>query len=277
MNSIKTANQISNLTLRKWITSPKIYILFILMASLIIYPYDSIADVLIQNNLEISPFIFPFFLINLYFRLAITFGVILLFCDAPFKTTEQLFVISRANKTTWVFGQILYIIKGTLIYYGFIFICSIIAFLPQITFIGDWGEGINFLSKQQFLHLGFPIEIIEFYTPFWAVIHAFFLNVLIGILIALIMFWLNTITAKFVGATICVVLTLAPLMALMFGQWFMWVVPTSLTAIHMLDSYGIAVGIPKLWYAYVYLIGLNLILVWLSVKATRKNLLGGAV
>lgn len=277
MNTIKTINQISNLTLRKWIVNPKIYILCFLMVSVIFYPFEDIARMLIAGNIDISPTIYPFFFLTMYFRIAITFGVVLLFCDAPFKTSEQLFVISRAGKNIWVYGQVLYIIKAMLTYSLFIFICTFFIFLPHTSYTADWGEGVLFLSNQPFAYLSFPIQIIENFTPFWAVLHTYFLNTLIGIFLALLMFWIGTITEKFVGMAIAVLLVLAPSMIQMFGTWFIWIVPTNLTALHLLDPYNTNTTLPPLWYAYIYLIALNVILVWLSVRATKNNLLGGAV
>jgi len=278
MNSIKTANQISNLTLRKWFTNPKIYILFILMAIVVYQPMQQVTSALLQNNLKISPFIFPFIMVSSYFKLVIIFGLILLFCDAPFKTPDQLFVISRTNKTTWVLGQVLYIIKGTFIYFGFIFICSFLYLLPYADFNSDWGTGIALLKDTGAITmLNLTPVMTEIYTPFWGTIHTLLLATLIGVFLALIMFVLNTVAPKFVGATIGVAFVLASNMAIMFGKWYLWVMPTSVSSLINLDPYGLASGVPKLWYAYLYLIVLNLILIWLSVRVTKKNLLGGAV
>lgn len=278
MNSIKAANKISNLTLRKWLTNPTIYILFLMILAAICRPLIEIAITLFKNNLKLSPFIFPFLMVSSYFRLTITFGVILLFCDAPFKNQEQLYVISRVSKTTWVCGQILYIIKGAIIYYGSIFLFSFIIILPFADFHTDWSVGISLLKSMPFtVMFNFNAMIIDFYTPIWATVHTLLLHMLMGIFLALVMFCFNTITAKFVGITVTVVLTLAILMIPMFESWFLWIIPINLTSLAILDPFGIIDGSPKLWYAYVFFIAMNLLLAFLAIRVTKNNLLGGAV
>lgn len=279
MNYIKTINQLSNLTLLKWLTNPKIYILFCLMMYVIFDQLSRIMLVLTEYDLKISPFILSLLVLHNYVRLALSFGIILLFCDAPFKTQEHIYIIVRANKTTWVLGQVLYIAKASFIYFGILSLFSIFLLLPYADFTTDWSEGLAlYQSADNEMRIAYlNIGISEKFSACWAFIHTFSLFVLVSIFIGLIMFCINTITAKFVGVTVCTTLVLTALMKIMFGNWFLWVLPTNLTDLNILDPVGTASGMPKLWYAYMYLIALILILIWLSVRVTKKNLLGGAV
>ncbi len=270
IKNIKTINIISNLTLRKWLVNPKIYVILIYIFIMI---FDIARGI---ETAESTIFIFPYLLSAKYNRLLILLGAILLFCDAPFKTSEQLFVISRTNKTIWTLGQIFHIIKGSFLYYGFIFLLTIVLFLPTATFDVSWEEAIRNLHKSGQCSIYLSDVITTYYSVFWAVFHSFFLNVFLSILFGILMFFFSTLTSKFVGITVCAALTLAPYLDRMLGLLFKQLMPTNLVSLYSLDPYGINEDVPKLWFAYLYLLSLVFILSLLSIKATKKNLLGGA-
>lgn len=56
-------------------------------------------------------------------------------------------MVSRSGKTAWGLGQVIYIIKMTLIYVAGIFAASIIPYITRIDFSGEWGKIWGTLGK----------------------------------------------------------------------------------------------------------------------------------
>lgn len=278
MNYIKTINQISNISLMKLIYNPKCYVLMCLILIIINEPVDLLNNSLFYLELEFTPFIIPFIMISSYFRLIINFGVIALLCDAPFKGNEQIFVMCRTDKTIWVLGQVIYIVKCLFGYYIYIFMISFLGMLPNSSLSKDWGMLINEFNKQHGLaNINFDTTIYTSFSPISAVIHTILLNLLLGLFLVMIIFLCNTMCAKFVGITISTTLILSSLNAMqtMFGDWYVNVIPTCIVNLSRLIPNNFINGIPSMIYAYIYLVIINVILIILSVKATKTNMLGG--
>ena len=71
------------------------------------------------------------------------FGVIVLFCNAPFCDTTLYSVIARSKKKAWWLGNCLYIMVASAVYLlYFCLICAVIS-IPVITFKPFWGSVVQ--------------------------------------------------------------------------------------------------------------------------------------
>lgn len=273
MNFIKTSAYISHLSLRKMFSTPKLYIVLILTVALLYYPCREIADYANNQHIGVVPYIFPFLMIARYFKLASVFGLILLLCDAPFKSEDQLFIIIRSKKSTWIVGQILYITQVATIYFVYSMFISIILLIPHIKFSMGWGDILNTLSQTKEIQLLFiDVRIIECYSPFLAILHSLLLNSLLGIFLGMLIFIFNTISKKAVGAVVAVGVTLFSLMSNGVSDWFS---PVNLTLINKMIINDEIIQYPTMIYSYLFFIVSIFIMAIIIYIFTRKNILGG--
>jgi hypothetical protein len=91
--------------------------------------------------------ILPHLYNNRFYRLIIQFGVVLLFCNAPFVTSNSNFVIIRTGYKKWFCGQIAYIFLASLLYTAFVVITILLPLLPNLTFESSWGIVLSTLSQ----------------------------------------------------------------------------------------------------------------------------------
>lgn len=247
IKQVLIVNNISNLNLIKLLNEPRVYMLFLIIFSVIEQP---IAESLLNSKVienDLSNYIFTYLLNTTFFKLIITFGVIILFCDAPFKTKEQIFIVTRSSKSIWVLGQYLFILKCSFAYYSIIYLLTnIITLIPKNTNITGIALNTNLIWNNNLN------------------VNTILLNTLVASFLAILMFVLNSILPKFVGATVCVFLILLTLMQGVLPSIF-----TILNPINMLNY-------PSLAYAYIYLIFINIMFLIISIKITNKKMLGGA-
>lgn len=194
---------------RKWTTDYKIWITAIILC-ILVHSYWSDISIINQSlGMKSSPWIFPFLYSQFYMKLLFTLPLILIFCNAPFIDSNQIFVIMRSGHRKWIISQILYIIFASAIYYIFIFALSILIGLPYSDWQLEWGKVINTISVTNaaqnngvfFVEMS-PV-VTRFFDPIQACWFTFLLSWLCGIFLGLIIFLLNLITnTKFAGITV---------------------------------------------------------------------------
>jgi hypothetical protein len=202
--------------------------------------------------------ILPHLINNSFFRYAIQFGVILLFCNAPFVTPNSSFIIIRAGYKKWFSGQILYVFISSFIYTIFIFISTLIIALPNLTFEQSWGKVFSTLTQNLShdvpYYFGYGIHLN--YSAFDAFFHTSLLLFLFSFMLGLLIFFLNSFINKssgMIAATVIILFSFA-------AEWGPWkpsavvrISPSSLTNLSSLDNKGVS-EFPTLGYAYSVLL-----------------------
>lgn len=213
--------------LRSWPSQPRILILFLLVPgylSLLERPIVRFCD---HVGVAVSPWVFPFLTNDWYTLMLLMFGVILLFCDAPFINDSQPYLLLRAGRAQWAAGQILYIMVGTFLYFGYTFLVSILLLIPNVTFQADWGKVFYTLSNTDAgSKFQIPIfispSIIAGYSPAAAILITFFTAFLAGVLLALVMMVINLYFRHAIGVTAAMLLTLMQAFSTNVGLPFLY-------------------------------------------------------
>lgn len=133
--------------LYKWVLNPRIYLVAVLLGAYFhsrIFPILQFCD---HYQVGISPFLFPFFLSDDHVVLIVTLGAMLLYGDAPFIDLEQPYIVLRAGRKTWVWGQILYLAVASFLYTIFTFLMTLLLLLPKLELQFDWGKVIGTLVQ----------------------------------------------------------------------------------------------------------------------------------
>lgn len=194
---------------RKWTTDYRIWILGIIIC-ILIHSYWSDMEI-ISNSIGIKPsqWIFPFLYSQFYMKLIFTLPLILIFCDAPFTDSNQIFVIMRSGRKSWALGQILYIFMTSAVYYIFIFAATLFFSLSCSDWSMEWGKVINTIAHTNIAQNNgaFFVEasslITTFFSPVQAVWFTFLLSTLSAAVLGLIIFFVNiTTNAKSIGMAV---------------------------------------------------------------------------
>lgn len=191
--------------IRKWRTNYRVYIAFL---SVIVFTYirsDSIKQYAVSKGLAVTPYFFAFQMDDSVTRMLFYFGIILLLCNAPFVDEQQLFVLSRIGRAKWFLGQILYILLANVIYFSWMFLVSIIVFVPWVAPSAKWGDiWINLAHNSVLAGVMLHEETVMFFPPIEACLITFLLNVFAGFIIGLIIFAANMGANRIFGAAISI-------------------------------------------------------------------------
>lgn len=184
---------------RKWKTDYRIWVIAALLIIMIQIYVDDMRKISQYLQTDVPIWIFPFLSSQFHTKVIFTLPVILLFCNAPFTDSNQIFVYSRAGQKKWLLGQIMYIIIASAAYYLYLLIVSLLS----TVFIGsiglEWGKTINTLSvsdvggKIGCFFIEVPSIIVDFFTPLQAVGFTFLMSWLCAIFLGLIIFLCNSL------------------------------------------------------------------------------------
>lgn len=189
-----------------------------------------------------------------YFRLIIQLGIILMFSDAPFKSSNSLFCVMRTGYIKWCVGQLLYIIGASFIYVISLFFLTNIFCIQTLGYSTSWGK--TFATLRMVTDFIYPIteKIQLLYNPieaFWnTILLIFMLSVFFGSLI----FFMSSLVGRSSGLILSVFLVLLGIMPdfCSIPALIAKLSPCSLTQIGLLDKTGMTLY-PSVAYAYTVL------------------------
>lgn len=219
----------------------------------------------------VSPWIFNFLFAGFYIgtgllKVLLLLGAVLLFCNAPFLHRNKPFLILRCGREAWAFGDILYILTGSFLYTLYIFLCSLLCFIPRIRFQTDWGKIIGTLaytdaSSQYAPTLIMNQKVLDYYTPLQATGISFFLVMCGFVFIGLVIYLVNrSERTRGMGMAAAVFfILLDPLMIFLNAKKARWFSPLSWISIEQLAPVK-EQGYPALGYVILALLALLLIL-----------------
>lgn len=270
---------------KKWKVTPRIYCVFIVVAIFIYQSFYGFNILAKELDLNITPWLFPFFLGNPTMFFIYGGLTILLFCNAPFRDASSFFMIIRCGRFYWILGQLLYVILASLVYTLVTFGLSVAIILPNLEFSLDWGELLYTLAGNPALIETYDItlssvpsyEMLQLLTPLQAVAIAFVMYWLVAIFLGITILSFNICFMKTSGLVVSAILVciayFAPYLGyLTIGRTIYFFSPVTWSSISYLDLTGNN-EIPSPYFAAILLIGLCILLSLLAINQfTRKDL-----
>lgn len=273
---VKKIFSIAIYSIRQRTTELRILFLFVLMITFLWNDLTVISDFAKMMNIKTNPLIFPFFSSDPVKQLILLSGVIFLFSDAPFINKSQPYVIIRSKRSSWVLGQILYVILASAVYFLILMCASILILLPNATFATDgWGKIINTLAQTNAgaqINLQFNIaeKITSFYSPLEAFGLSFLLNWSIASFLGLLMFIINLKFNRMLGLVVGATVLFLDLLAINILPYkFYHFSPVTLSRLAILDPTGVSI-VPYITYPFVFF-GVSIILFSVLLVAGIKN------
>lgn len=204
MNNFHKGVQIFKMQLKREGIQARILILFIIIA---VFVYSYLQPVALFSeavNIRVTPWAFPHLTNDFICQLVFMSGAVFLFCTAPFRGENYVYILHRAGSASWQIGNILYIVLMSLLYVAFIETVSVISLLPHISFTSEWGKIWGTLAQTDAIsqyRVPFMVYsyIIGIYSPMKATGISFFLETACTMWIGLVVYLFNSISRKPIG------------------------------------------------------------------------------
>ena len=143
-------------------------------------------------------------------------GYIFLISDAPFMNHRALLGIYRSGRGAWYYAMIIYEMVHLILYYTVIFLVTAVYSFRQSYIHNIWSRPLENLVKfpsteairKWGLTAGINENLLRDYAPWMALVHTLFLTMMYGLILALILFILNTLTHRAVGTAIAAIVHL---------------------------------------------------------------------
>lgn len=273
MGYFMKANKVSNYNMRIVWKNIRIPFVFIIV---VLYVMESLSAVLTFSQsvqIDVTPFSFVFLINNYRVQFVIAACAVILFCNAPFEDESYQYMVTKAGKLSWGLGQILYILKMSILYIGCLTIASMIPFLGHITWSNEWGKIWGTLGKTNAgaefgVELSVSPNIIRQYEPVDALIISILLEFFCILCIGLLIYFGNKMTGKSVGTFIGA--WIAVLDICVSNDWMDWAYgfsPVSLTQLELFNGFAPKWGINLAYAERFFLIAI----VNLSVLCVAAN------
>lgn len=235
---------------------------------------SGVREYAIKQGIGVSCWYYPFAFSTFICTLFLYFGVVLLFCNAPFIDEQQLFVILRSGKKTWFGGQILYIILSSIAYFTYIWLLSIIMCFPYLGITSGWGDVLWEISRNSSLAKsgGFLINerTLSLFSPLKGCLFVWLLNVLIGCFLGFLIFYINLYKSRTYGSVFALsVIFISNIVSYVGGYTniLVYISPVSWADLYVYSRKQNALS-PL--YTVCVLVAVNIMLALLIMRRSRK-------
>lgn len=200
-------------SIRKWKNDPRIWSAALLVCLFEWTKIEPIKELCMELEISVSNWYFPFLFTDEINTMFFFFGILILFCDAPFVDRQQMLVVIRSGKKNWFRGKIMYVFVASILYFSWMYLVSLLEFFPYVGFSTEWEMILTELSENgytygiQGIH-PLPSAVVEALSPMQAWLMAYLVCVLLSVFLGLLIFALN-LNQKHnigVGAALAVIL-----------------------------------------------------------------------
>lgn len=279
MKSFKMMYRISNIFFMRWLSNYRI-LTSLVIVTLMTYTYTSeTIDFARRVGYGVSPWFFVFMTTTRIFRMIFLLLFILYISEFPNTSKQNTYIYIRCGKLTTLGGEILYIIRASIVYIVLLAISPLIFYIRDIEWNFDWGKVIGTLgttsATDSFTYsLSYCGVIVGHYLPFKAMIYSMGLMLLLTIFIGLLMYAINLITrSKIMGSLVAGFLVLVDffLITIAEGKEYIKFSPVTWSNLKYID-YQKQTIFPTFTYCVVgYLILLSILIVILVLCSTTLN------
>lgn len=200
-----TAFQVCRSNFRKWGWNPRIIAIALFVLFIAWIGIEPVRGYAVGRGLSISCWYYPFLFINNMVKIFFYFGVILLFCNAPFVDEQQMYVLQRTGRKSWFLGQMLYIVAASALYFLYVYLVSVAEFVPYVGFSLEWEKVIVELAQNSIgSTVGLPRAVVQSFTPVQAVILSYLINVSLAVLLGFVIFYVNLWKSRGYGVAVAI-------------------------------------------------------------------------
>ena len=259
---------------RMWRGNVRIILTFALAFILCFLLSDKAASFAYEMNTAMQafePFVWTFGDANSV--LLISLLLVLLFADIPFLGAGVPYYLVRMKRSTWAWGQLVYLVLATLIYMVFILIATTLICM-QNSFLGNmWSETaaiLGYSGAGKAVALPALVKTLEMSRPYQCAMTIFLLMLLYTLVLALLMLFMKLLRGKSAGVVAAFGFSLYGLLLnpQLIKQMFNlpdelmykanvavgWLSPLNQATYHM-HNFGYDL-LPRLWQTYLIFLAL---------------------
>lgn len=270
-----SALRLTRINLYKHLTTVNFWTPFILAIAAVYEFTHSLAGMAAYYSIPINGFAVSFLFTTLNQTFIIFLGLFILFSDLPFKDNQQMFMISRSGKRSWIFSQVFYVLIVSLMYFAFIFVCFCVVAFPNIGFNAEnWGKIIRTISatnaSESFeLMFHVPRNVLSDFSPLEAFCYSFGLAYFVAVVLGLTILLFNLMLKHNIGLVASVALIFMFMFVHMGGKNIMYYFsPLHWFSISFIDRNGISVYPDVSWI-------ITVLCVWFALEITALFIFGG--
>lgn len=225
-----------------------------------------------EYDVNISPYLFPYFMNDWVIPLIISLGFLVLICDVPYIKKGYLFLVARTGKICWAIGQTLFLLTYSILYTITIYSFTVINTIPRIEWNSEWGKAIMTLVRTdasiEFQTLSLSTRIAENYTAPDALLKTILLCALLFWFIGMAVFVFNYLFKNHLGVFIGVVVIFLDLAVYnLFDPIFYKYSPVSLTKLSLID--GSELWSPTFAYAFGTMLLCSVLFLFVIILSLR--------
>lgn len=287
MYSVRQVFTLCGFNFRRWHKNPRIIVTFCLAFILCFLLTEKAVNFAAQGQTTmqlLEPFVWSFG--DSYSILLSSLLLVLLFSDMPFLNASTPLFLSRTNRRTWMWGQLLYMALATLLYLAFI-LASTAVLCMRNAFVGDlWSETaaiLGYSGMGQKVALPALVKTLEMSTPYQSTAAIFVLMLFYTLFLMTLMLYLSIRKGQswavlgIAGVSLFGLLlnrqVFMTLFDLPYSMTYLanvitgWLSPLNHATYHM-HNFGFDL-LPALWQTYLYFTGFISLFICLSLHAMR--------
>ena len=212
-----------------------------------------------------------------YYLIIFLIGFIFILASVPRLNSEQIFLIYRTGKKSWLFGEIIQVSVCAVIYIFVLFVSSIVS-CARYCYIGNIWSNFTVYYKSDYETLlsdnnrFIDQQVFKYYSPYQSVLHCILLLALCLTLMGTIILCFTIINKKLVGIILNIFFILFVLIFNEYHTGVMWLSPFchAVLALHNMYVYK-HLSVP-LVYSYLYLIILEGIIIFFSLNQLKNKM-----
>ena len=276
MGKFKQSLLIAGCGLRETFTDTKMVILLLVIG----FIYDNGARQMVESAKQVGAPLgmtesFIMCLNDWKYAVLFLLGFMFLLVGVPRVNNEYIFFVQRAGKNIWLFGEVIHLFIVSLIYTALLLIVCI-AGIGTYSFIGNiWSDYVVDFEAKYRKTVGAAntvnASVYRYDYPYQTALNAFCLIVLCLLVLGTIVLIFSIINKKTSGLILCVVLIGCMVIFSGYRIWWMWLIPTSHSVIALHHIYVFKKYMVPLSYSYIYLLGLEAVLILTAHLLLRKK------
>ena len=206
-------------------------------------------------------------------------STILFFSNLPLKDTFQFWLILKIGQKKWIACQLIYLVIASLIISLYQIISILVTFLPTLHFSNHWGRLLPSLAQRR---ISFPEGvdsmthlrsiILQYYSPYKALLQTFLLLFLILILVGGIILVFNSIYSNLGNTLACGLVIIELFITEASRFWIKFLSPLTWLDFHYIkyEAHSGLLSLPEV-ISRIIMLYILLIIILIAVKKRRGN------
>lgn len=279
MRDIAKPLRVASYHFRHITATPRIPVVFLMEALFIWENLRRVAVFSASVGIPASPCAFSHLTNDFVCQLVMMAGVIIIFCDAPFRDEGFIYLLPRAGRSSWALGQILCIVGMAFLYVLFLLLMSILPLAGHLELGNQWGKIWGTLAKTDAgAAFGITLSVSEYMVTCFPAVKALLVSIALEwacvVWLGLFIYFLNGLTdspSGTVAGAFCILLDIC-----IANDWTHWAnrfSPITLAQLNSYSGYSLMYNITLDYGVRFFSVGIGVLFV-LGILSNYKEKLG---